>query len=104
MGETPFPFTGDGDSVVDKPEFTQASGGAGAVWINKTQRFEGVPQIAWDFYIGGYQPARKWLKDRKGRTLSFADIQHYQRIIKVLTETHRIMGEIELPLPGAGDD
>lgn len=104
VGAAPFPFTGEGDSVVDKPEFTQASGGTGAVWINKAQRFEGVPQIAWDFYIGGYQPARKWLKDRKGRTLSFADIQHYQRIIKVLSETNRIMGEIELPLPGAGDD
>ncbi len=42
-----------------------------------------------------------WLKDRKGRALSFADIQHYQRIIKVLGETDRIMAEIELPLPGA---
>ncbi len=101
VGEAPFPFTGDGDGVVVKPEFTQAAGGTGAVWINTGQRFEGVPQIAWDFYIGGYQPAQKWLKDRKGRTLSFADIQHYQRIIKVLTETHRIMSDIELPLPGA---
>ncbi|MBI1264417.1 MAG: N-6 DNA methylase [Alphaproteobacteria bacterium] len=104
VGAAPFPFIGEGDSVVDKPDVTQGSGGTGAVWINKTQRFEDVPQIAWDFYIGGYQPARKWLKDRKGRTLSFADIQHYQRIIKILSETHRIMGEIELPLPGAGDD
>ncbi|MCC5980847.1 MAG: hypothetical protein JJU26_03910 [Oceanicaulis sp.] len=56
--------------------------------------------MAWNFYIGGYQPAQKWLKDRKGRTLSFADIQHYQRIIKVLAETHRIMGEIKLPVEG----
>lgn len=96
MGAAPYPFTGEGDGVVDKPHFDAES-----VWINGGQRFEGVPQIAWDFYIGGYQPAQKWLKDRKGRTLSFADIQHYQRIIKVLTETHLIMGEIELPLPGA---
>ncbi|MBV5257212.1 N-6 DNA methylase [Synechococcus moorigangaii CMS01] len=95
IGETPYPFMGDGDSVVEKPSFD-----AGCVWINKTQRFEGVPEIAWSFYIGGYQPAQKWLKDRKGRALSFADIQHYQRIIKVLSETHRIMGEIELPVEG----
>lgn len=95
IGETPYPFMGEGDSVVDKPSFD-----AGCVWINKTQRFEGVPEIAWNFYIGGYQPAQKWLKDRKGRALSFADIQHYQRIIKVLSETHRIMGEIELPVEG----
>ncbi|MGY6662101.1 MAG: type ISP restriction/modification enzyme [Glycocaulis sp.] len=95
IGETPYPFMGEGDSVVDKPSFD-----AGSVWINKAQRFEGVPEIAWNFYIGGYQPAQKWLKDRKGRALSFADIQHYQRIIKVLSETHRIMGEIELPVEG----
>ncbi|WBQ10522.1 hypothetical protein L2D01_01810 [Hyphomonadaceae bacterium ML37] len=96
VGAAPYPFTGDGDGVVDKPHFD-----AGSVWINGGQRFESVPQIAWDFYIGGYQPAQKWLKDRKGRALTFADIQHYQRIIKVLTETDRIMAEIELPLPGA---
>lgn len=95
IGETPYPFMGEGDSVVEKPSFD-----AGSVWINKDQRFEGVPEIAWNFYIGGYQPAQKWLKDRKGRALSFADIQHYQRIIKVLFETHRIMGEIELPIEG----
>lgn len=95
IGETPFPFMGEGDSVVDRPSFD-----AGSVWINKAQRFEGVPEIAWNFYIGGYQPAQKWLKDRKGRALSFADIQHYQRIIKVLSETHRIMGEIEFPVEG----
>ncbi|WP_429910532.1 type ISP restriction/modification enzyme [Glycocaulis sp.] len=95
IGETPYSFMGEGDGVVEKPGFD-----AGSVWINKDQRFEGVPEIAWNFYIGGYQPAQKWLKDRKGRPLSFADIQHYQRIIKILSETHRIMGGIELPVEG----
>lgn len=65
------------------------------VWINKTQYFGGVPDIAWEFYIGGYQPAQKWLKDRKGRTLSVDDIMHYQRIIVALTNTDRIMKEID---------
>ncbi|HNW69368.1 MAG TPA: N-6 DNA methylase [Bacteroidales bacterium] len=65
------------------------------VWINDTQYFAGVPQVAWEFYIGGYQPAQKWLKDRKGRTLSFEDILHYQKIIVALSETARIMGEID---------
>jgi len=65
------------------------------VWINDTQYFAGVPQLAWEFYIGGYQPAQKWLKDRKGRTLSFEDILHYQKIIVALSETERVMGEID---------
>ncbi len=65
------------------------------VWINESQYFDHLPQIAWEFYIGGYQPAQKWLKDRKGRQLSFEDVRHYQKIIVALTETDRIMGEID---------
>jgi predicted helicase len=72
----------------------------GRVYINSDQYFGGVSEIVWKFYIGGYQPAQKWLKDRKGRTLTYEDIQHYQRIIVALTETDRIMKEIdELDLP-----
>lgn len=59
------------------------------------QYFEGVPESAWTFYIGGYQPAQKWLKDRKGMTLSFEDVMHYQRIIYVLQQTEQIMQEID---------
>lgn len=57
-----------------------------------------MPEIAWSFHIGGYQPARKWLKDRRGRSLSFEDITHYQKIVKILVATDRIMTTIELPL------
>ena len=79
----------DGDHEVKKPCF-----GGGKVWINETQYFGGVPQLAWDFYIGGYQPAQKWLKDRKGRKLSNDDILHWQRVIVALTETDKIMKQI----------
>ncbi len=65
------------------------------VWINETQYFSGVPQVAWEFYIGGYQPAQKWLKDRKERQLSFEDIQHYQKIVVALKETESLMKEID---------
>jgi len=80
----------DGNNVVVKPKYEN-----GKVYINDTQYFDNVPQIAWDFYIGGYQPAQKWLKDRKGRTLEFDDILHYQKIIVALSETDRLMKEIE---------
>jgi hypothetical protein len=40
---------------------------------------------------------RKWLKVRKGQAPSFDDMRHYQKIIKILCETDRIMKEIELP-------
>lgn len=67
----------------------------GAIKINDTQYFADVPTSAWEFYIGGYQPAQKWLKDLKGRALSFDDILHYQKIIVALTETDRLMREID---------
>ena len=66
----------------------------GSVWINKEQRFENVPEAAWTFYIGGYQPAQKWLNDRRGRTLTYDDVAHYQQIIAVLMETGKLMNEI----------
>jgi hypothetical protein len=68
------------------------------VFINDVQYFDNVPPEAWDFYIGGYQPAQKWLKDRKGRTLNYDDICYYQRIITVLCETEKIMKEIDVNL------
>ncbi|MDZ7818754.1 MAG: type ISP restriction/modification enzyme [Aliarcobacter sp.] len=54
-----------------------------------------IPLVAWEFYIGGYQPAQKWLKDRVGRTLSRADLKHYNRIINALCKTDEIMKEID---------
>lgn len=65
------------------------------VYINNEQYFGNVPEQAWNFYIGGYQPAQKWLKDRKGLTLSIEDVKHYQHIIYVLQQTERIMREID---------
>lgn len=97
IGKTAYVFEGEGDDEVAKsfPKFED-----GRVWINADQSFADVSEVAWNFHIGGYQPAQKWLKDRRGRTLSWDDIGHYQKIIKILTETDRIMREIKLPLSG----
>ncbi len=80
----------DGNNVVTKPNYKN-----GHVYINEAQYFSNVPEVAWNFYIGGYQPAQKWLKDRKDRELSYEDILHYQKIIVALSETDRIMKEID---------
>lgn len=91
VGKAPYPFKGEGNGMIDKPELKD-----GHVWINETQYFEGIPPVSWEFYIGGYQPAQKWLKDRKGRALSFDDVKHYQSILKILSETDRIMQTITM--------
>jgi len=79
-----------GTNIVGKPKYEN-----GKVMINETQFFEDVPEVAWNFYIGGYQPAQKWLKDRKDRELQIDDIRHYMKIIVALTETDRLMKEID---------
>ncbi len=79
-----------GEDIVEKAVWKDEK-----VYINKNQYFGGVPEVAWNFYIGGYQPAQKWLKDRKGRILTNQDIEHYQKIIMVLLETSKIMGEVD---------
>jgi hypothetical protein len=45
--------------------------------------------------VCGVVYAQKWLKDRKGRKPGFEDILHYQKIIVALTETDRLMNEID---------
>jgi hypothetical protein len=61
------------------------------VSINTTQYFGNVPATAWGTFVGGYQAAEKWLKSRKDRTLTYNDIQHYQRMIVALQEMSRLM-------------
>jgi predicted helicase len=83
-------FDIEGDNAVSEIRFEKEK-----VYINKTQYFANVPELAWNFYIGGYQPAQKWLKDRKNRTLTFDDISHYRKIIAILIETHKLMLELD---------
>jgi len=85
---TTYPITGS--NIIEKVIYKDNE-----VFINSDQCFGNVSELTWNFYIGGYQPAQKWLKDRKGCALTNPDIEHYQKIIAALTETNRIMKEID---------
>jgi len=76
-------------------ELIDVENGLGRIWINDGQYFDNIPTAVWETYIGGYQPAQKWLKDRKDRTLEFEDILQYQKILVALSETERLMKEID---------
>jgi hypothetical protein len=86
--------------------------GGGTIWIDAggtkdatrpgTSGFRGVPENVWDFHIGGYQVCEKWLKDRKGRTLTKDDITHYHKIVVALSETIRLMAEIDRTIDAHG--
>ncbi len=79
-----------GDNVVENVKYVDEK-----VFINATQYFGGVPESVWIHPIGGYMPAQKWLKDRKARVLTNDDIMHYQRMIVALSETARVMDEVD---------
>ena len=85
-------------------EVEKASWSHHTVWVDKAQTagFHGVPEPVWNFHIGGYQVCEKWLKDRKGRTLSDDDIAHYQKIVVALSETIRLMTEIDRVIDAHG--
>jgi predicted helicase len=79
------------------PEVEKVSWSRNSVWLDKAQTtgFKGVREDVWNFHIGGYQVCEKWLKDRKGRTLTKDDLTHYQKIVVALSETIRLMAEID---------
>lgn len=85
-------YSGRKNPEVAKPTYARKT-----VWLDKEQTcgFKGVPEAVWEFHIGGYQVCEKWLKDRKGRTLSKDDIAHYHKIVVALSETIRLMKKID---------
>lgn len=91
---TPSKATGSGRTSA-QGTVTEALEAVGRVYSRSAQYFDNIPENAQNFYIGGYQPAQKWLKDRKGRTLDFQDVLHYQKMIYAMSNTERLMGEID---------
>lgn len=85
-------YTGRGDNEVEKPRWSEAEQ---KVWINKTQGFENVPKEVWEFTIGGYQVIEKYLKSRKGRTLSLDEIENVEKVANILAFTLRQMERID---------
>ena len=94
---TQIKFEVSGSNVVEKVTYDETGW---RVYINKQQYFEGVPPEVWNFHIGGYQVCQKWLKDRKGRKLSYDDLVDYQKVVVAIRETIRLMEEIDQVIPG----
>lgn len=82
------------------PEASES--GRGRVYVNETQYAEGVPPEAWAFTVGGYQPAQKWLKDRRGRALTHDEMEHYAKTVAALDETGKAMAAVDAEVEAAG--
>lgn len=100
-----FPKAGTGEVEKRYPKYAPPTGSEteGRVLINAKQWFTGVKPEVWEFRVGGYQVAEKWLKDRRGRVLGFDDIGHYQQVLGALGETLKVMEEIDQSLLGMGE-
>lgn len=106
-----FPVAGDHtvQKMKDAARYTPpAQGGTkGRVKLNATEYFDNVPLASWDFQVGGYRPASKWLADREGRCLTAQDIDHYRRTLAALRETAALLPQVDaaftvaFPLPAA---
>lgn len=96
---TSFPERGSNRVEPRHPLYVAAQDAPGRIYINPSQYIEGVPPEVWEFEIGGYQVLEKWLKDRRGRQLSWSEIQNYQRIVVALRESQRLIAEIDEIVP-----
>jgi len=98
---TSYPVAGSNEVGREYPKFVASADApeSGRVYINRDQYFEGVPTEVWEFQVGGYQVCERWLKDRRGRRLTYDDLIHYQRVIVALSETIRLMNEIDAAIP-----
>jgi predicted helicase len=85
-------FKGKGDNRIEELLYNAKQR---RVAINQDQYFTGVEEEVWEYRIGGYQVAEKWLKDRKGRILSAEDVRHYCRLIASLAETIEIQSTLD---------
>lgn len=83
-------FPVDGNHVIERAEFKD-----GKVWINDDEYFDNVPEKAWKAQVGGFEPAQKWLTDRKGQELSHSQIAYYRKIVGTLIETEKSMAELD---------
>lgn len=95
-------FDVTGTNEVEKIRWAKGKEGLGRVYINAEQYFGKVPETVWEMHIGGYRVADKWLKDRRGRKLSYDELEHYQSVIAALARTSEIQTEIDAAIEQAG--
>lgn len=92
LNKTSSRFEGKNGNLVKKPQYNEKEN---RVYINEKQYFTNVSPEVWNYFIGGYQVLYKWLKDRKGRSLSSEEINHYIKVIEAIKQTIKIQEEID---------
>ena len=92
LSETEIGFPVSGSNTVEKVRYNEEHR---RVYFNKGQYFEGISKAVWEYQIGGYQVAEKYLKDRKKRKLSWEEIEHYRKVAMAIARTIEVEGKID---------
>ena len=94
-----FPVAGDHHvkkmRAADRYVAPKPDGTAGRIRLNDVEYFDDIAPAVWEFRVGGYQPAAKWLDDRAERTLSEEEITHYRKALAAMRGTIPLMEEID---------
>lgn len=100
------PFPLGGSNMVTEPRFlpdVSAARGTpavaiystiGRICINDNQYFDSVPLSVWLYQLGARHPAQEWLVHHKNQPLSRQDIRYYQKLLRVVSETDRLVSQI----------
>jgi hypothetical protein len=81
-----------GSNIVEKVRYDEENR---RVYFNKEQYFDGISKAVWEYQIGGYQVMAKYLKDRKGRELTWEEIEHYRRVAKAIARTIEVQEKVD---------
>ncbi|WP_025407064.1 type ISP restriction/modification enzyme [Borrelia hermsii] len=65
---------------------------------NNNNRLTNVPCKVYEFTIGTYQLLKKYLKYREGRKLSIHEIEHLEKVIKVIQYTIDVQKQNDLTI------
>ena len=85
-------FRGQGSGMVEKVKYNEEDM---RVYINNDNYFDSVEKAVWEYQIGGYQVCNKWLKDRKGRSLSLTETGQYCKIVTAIARTIELQQAID---------
>lgn len=105
LGATIVTYPVPGKNTVEQISYAEPleSNGKGLVWINQAQYFENVPPSVWNYCVGNYCICQKWLMLRKGTTLDRHNIQDYQRLVMLISETIDLMNNVDSQLITSSD-
>ncbi len=82
-----------------KRQALQGGNRLGRIYVDANHYIEGVDSATWQFRLGGYSVARRWLTQRRGRALTANESKQLLFILHAAAETERLSQKIDAAIP-----